>query len=193
MEKTTSVLIVGVGGQGVITASEVFAKVAMLSGYDVKKSEIHGMSQRGGSVSSHIRFNKVRVYSPVAPKGEVDFLMSFEKLEALRWIDFLKEEGIVIVNDFRWDPLPVSSGEEPYPEGVIEKIRERRNAIIFKATELAKELGNIRVTNTILLGTLARQLPFDKEVWLKVIEERVPPKTVEINKRAFEEGYKKEI
>lgn len=192
MSETKNVLIVGVGGQGVITASEILSKVGMVSGYDVKKSEIHGMSQRGGSVSSHIRFNKKKVYSPVTPKGEVDYLLSFEKLEGLRWVDFLKEDGLAIVNDYRWDPMPVSSGKMEYTPEVVEKIKERKKSIIYKATEDATELGNIRVTNMILLGTLARQLPFEVDVWHSVIKERFPEKFVEINIKAFKHGYTKE-
>ncbi|HDS09256.1 MAG TPA: indolepyruvate oxidoreductase subunit beta [Firmicutes bacterium] len=193
MNATKNVLIVGVGGQGVITASEILSEVSMLEGYDVKKSEIHGMSQRGGSVSSHIRFNRDKVYSPTAPAGTVDFLMSFEKLEGLRWIDHLKKDAVAVINDFRWDPLPVSSGQIEYPLEVEEKIKARRKAIIYKASDVASKLGNIRVTNIVLIGTLAKQLPFKKETWIEVIKNRVPPKTIELNIKAFEEGYKQEF
>ncbi len=193
MSETLSVLIVGVGGQGVITASEIVSEVVLNSGYDIKKSEIHGMSQRGGSVSSHIRFSKEKVSSPVAPKGSVDFMLSFERMEGLRWIDHLKKDAVAIVNDYRWDPLPVSSGKIEYTPEVNEKIKERRKAIIYKATDLAVEIGNIRVTNIILLGTLAKLLPIEKGKWLEVIKEKVPPKTIDLNIKAFEEGYKKEL
>ncbi|MCK4667287.1 indolepyruvate oxidoreductase subunit beta [Candidatus Dependentiae bacterium] len=192
MSETLSVLIVGVGGQGVITASEIVSEVVLNSGYDIKKSEIHGMSQRGGSVSSHIRFSKEKVYSPVAPKGSVDFMLSFEKMEGLRWIDHIKKDAVAIINDYRWDPLPVSSGKIEYTPEVNEKIKARRKAIIYKATDLAAEIGNIRVTNIVLLGTLAKLLPIEKEKWLEVIKKKVPPKTIDLNIKAFEEGYKKE-
>ena len=119
-------------------------------------------------------------------------MLSFEKMEGLRWIDHIKKDAVAIINDYRWDPLPVSSGKIEYTPEVNEKIKARRKAIIYKATDLAAEIGNIRVTNIVLLGTLAKLLPIEKEKWLEVIKKKVPPKTIDLNIKAFEEGYKKE-
>lgn len=182
-----TVVIAGVGGQGIITASNLLSEVALEAGLDVKKSEIHGMSQRGGDVISTVRFGK-KVYSPIVGYGEADVILSFEKLEALRNLPFLKKDGTVIVNDYRIDPLPVASGFEKYPENIIEYLQERVKTIVVNARELAERAGNIRTMNVVLLGVLANSLEIPLQIWEKVIETRVPPKYVEVNKKAFKLG-----
>ena len=182
-----TVVIAGVGGQGIITASNLLSEVALEAGLDVKKSEIHGMSQRGGDVISTVRFGK-KVYSPIVGYGEADVILSFEKLEALRNLPFLKKEGTIIVNDYRIDPLPVASGLEKYPENIIEYLQERVKTIVVNARELAEKAGNIRTMNVVLLGVLANSLEIPLEIWEKIIETRVPPKYVEVNKIAFKLG-----
>jgi len=186
---TKSILICGVGGQGILLASDIVAKVAMKAGKDVKKSEVHGMSQRGGNVVSSIRYGE-KVYSPIVGDGMVDIILAFEKLEALRNIHLLRDDGKVIVNDYSLDPLPVASGIMEYPEDIFERIKKRVKApVILNAVDIANEVGNIRTTNIVLLGVLASMMEFPKDIWKEVIKERVPPKTIDINIKAFERGY----
>ncbi len=186
--ETKTVLLSGVGGQGIILASDVLSMVAMEEGLDVKKSEVHGMSQRGGQVVSTVRFGE-KVYSPIVGPGMADFLFSLEKLEALRNVDYLKPNGIAVVSDYRFDPLPVAAGLADYPENVIGKIKEMvKNVHIVHALDLAFEAGTIRVMNVVMLGALSKFLPFKKDTWFRVIEKRVPPRFVDMNKRAFELG-----
>ncbi len=183
------IIISGVGGQGILLASDILSAVCMEAGYDVKKSEVHGMSQRGGDVVSHVVFGE-KVYSPLIGEGDADIILSFEKVEALRNIHFLKEDGIVIVNDMKILPLPVASGMADYPQKTIDEIKENaKNAIIIDAQSIAEEIGNIKVMNIILLGLLAKNLDIDKELFIKTIKSKVPPKTVELNLKAFETGY----
>lgn len=186
---TVSVVVCGVGGQGILTASDILSKVALKSGFDVKKSEVHGMSQRGGSVISEVRFGE-KIYSPLITEGMADYILSFEKLEALRNIRRLKKGGTVIVNDYRLMPMTVLSGNFEYPEDIEDRIKASgAKSIIIDGVELAVQAGNIRTVNTVLLGSLAVKLPFDKEKWINAIFERVPEKTHEVNKKAFELGY----
>lgn len=189
MEKVLNVIIAGVGGQGIITASELLAKVAMEAGLDAKKSEVHGMSQRGGSVVSHVRLGP-KVYSPLVEKGTCDVILSFEKSEALRWIHYLRPGGQVIINDLEIIPVPVSLGLDVYPKDVERIIREKAGCepILVPATELAKEAGDARTANTVLLGVLSRFLPFEVSLWEKVISENVKRETVEVNLKAFNLG-----
>ena len=183
-ERVTNVFIAGVGGQGILLASEILSEAALAQGLDVKKSEVHGMAQRGGSVVSHVRFGD-KVYSPVIGEGEADLLVAFEKMEALRWIHYLSPEGTVIVNDQEIVP----SGMERYPEGVDEELAARAgNAHKLNAMELANEAGHARAVNTVMLGAFSNYLDFTTDDWKKAIEARVPPKTIEINLRAFELG-----
>ncbi len=189
--KNLNILIVGVGGQGVILASEVLTLVGIEAGFDVKKSEIHGMSQRGGSVSSDIRFNKVKVHSPVIARKSADFLVGFEKLEALRAIDMVADDGIIISSNYRLDPMTVSAGSMIYPddvEGIIKKNHEK--TYFFDHIETIEKIKNPRAVNIYILGALASFIDIDKEIWIEVIKSRVPPKTVELNINAFEEGLK---
>lgn len=184
-----SVIIAGVGGQGVLTASDLLSDVLLKAGYDVKKSEVHGMSQRGGDVISTINFGE-EVFSPLPSLDNTDFILAFEKLEALRNINYLKDNGYIIVNDFVWEPLPVASGFEEYPNDIEDRIKKiTSNFIILPASDIASDLGNIRTTNVILIGVLASLMNIDKEIWLEIVKKKVPPKFIDINIEAFEKGY----
>lgn len=185
---TKNIMIVGVGGQGTLLTSRILGKLATRAGYDVKLSEVHGMAQRGGSVVTFVRYGD-NVAEPIVEEGQADVLIAFERLEALRYIHFLKKDGSVIVNDWRIDPITVVTGVAQYPENIILTLKEKRNTIVVEATEEAKKLGAPRTFNVIVLGAAAKYMDFDKEEWLDVIETTVPPKTIEINKKAFEIGY----
>lgn len=188
MSKTLNILIVGVGGQGVLLASEVLSATAMKHGLDVKKSEVHGMSQRGGVVSSHIRIAD-KVYSPLIQEGTADFLMAFEISEGLRALDWLKREGVVISSMTRMVPPITTIGNYEYPKDPAERIRAKiKNAKILDADRIATELGNVRLVNTILLGVLSTSMDIPEETWLKVIEKRVPKKFIDLNLKAFKTG-----
>ena len=185
---TKNIMIVGVGGQGTLLTSRILGKLATRAGYDVKLSEVHGMAQRGGSVVTFVRYGD-NVAEPIVEEGQADVLIAFERLEALRYIHFLKKDGSVIVNDWRIDPITVVTGVAQYPENIIRTLKEKRNTIVVEATEEAKKLGAPKTFNVIVLGAAAKYMGFDKEEWLNVIETTVPPKTIEINKKAFEIGY----
>jgi indolepyruvate ferredoxin oxidoreductase beta subunit len=183
-----SVLMVGVGGQGIIRASDILSAVMIEAGFDVKKSEVHGMAQRGGCVSSYVRFGE-KVYSPLAMKGDVDLLVSFEKLETLRYLDYLKPDGKVIVNDEEVYPPSVNLGEEAYPDDAISYIKKFfTDVTVIDATEIAFRSGDRRMANTVILGVLASHLDIDKKVWETVLEKSFPPKLLEGNKQAFARG-----
>ena len=187
-EETQNILIVGVGGQGVILASEIISDVAMKRGYDVKKSEVHGMAQRGGVVSSHVRYGP-RVRSPLIPEGAVDVLLAFELAEAVRWLGFLSPEGRVIVNRQKLIPPIVSTGLATYPDEAEELLqREANEPIVVDALEIAQELGNVRLVNTILLGVTAQLLELPTRTWRRVVSERVPQAFKDLNLKAFERG-----
>ncbi len=185
---TKSIILAGVGGQGIILAGDIISLVAMGKGCDVKKSEVHGMAQRGGSVITTVRFGE-KVYSPIIGPKMADIIVGMEKLEGLRNIDYLKENGVIVLNDYRFDPIPVSSGEMNYPEDVIERIKRIAKTYIVNAKDIAVNLGNIRIMNIIMIGALARLLEFEKELWINVIERRVPKKFIDINLKGFEAGY----
>ncbi len=183
-------LLVGVGGQGVLLASGILAEVGIRAGYDAKKSEVHGMAQRGGSVVSHVRWAK-KVLSPLIGLGEVDYLLGLEKLEALRYIEVLKPGGTVIVNDHRIPPVSVSSGNHEYPDDqrMRRVLSEVAAGVHFvPGVELAEELGNARASNAVMLGALSKFLAIDLDIWLEVITERVPEKYVALNRQAFLKG-----
>lgn len=185
----TRVVISGVGGQGILLASDILSDVCLKSGMDVKKSEVHGMSQRGGNVVSHVVFGD-KVYSPLISVKEADVILSFEKVEALRNIDFIKDGGVMIINDMTLFPLPVACGMADYPDDPIKEVKEHvKKTIVIEGEKIASELGNIRVMNVILLGLLAKHVGIDKQAFIDVIKEKVPPKTVDINLKAFETGY----
>jgi indolepyruvate ferredoxin oxidoreductase beta subunit len=185
---TKNIMIVGVGGQGSLLASKLLGWLLLNEGYDVKVSEVHGMSQRGGSVVTYVRFGE-KVYSPIIDKGEADLIVSFEKLEAARYLDYLKPDGTVVVNIQQIDPMPVVIGAAEYPEDIIETLGKDHKVYTVNATEEAKKIGNSRVFNLIVLGVAAQHMDFTKEQWYEVIEKTVPPKTIEINKKAFDVGY----
>ena len=183
-----NIMIVGVGGQGTLLTSRILGKLAINAGYDVKLSEVHGMAQRGGSVVTFVRYGD-KVNEPIVEEGQADVLIAFERLEAPRYLHFLKKDGVVIVNDWRIDPITVVTGVAAYPEDVIETLKEKRRAIVVEATAESKKLGAPKAFNIIVLGAAARHMGFEKEDWLRVIETTVPPKTIEVNKQAFEIGY----
>lgn len=189
--KDINFLVVGVGGQGALLASNVLAEVGVRAGYDVKKAEVHGMSQRGGSVNSHVRWGD-KVLSPVIGRGEVDVLLGLEKLEALRYLAMLRPAGTALVGEFKIPPLSVSSGDDHYPddkelENLLGQVTEDRHVI--PTLTLAKRAGNARAHNVVLLGALSVCIPdVPTELWLQVVEERVPPKTVQLNRQAFQLG-----
>ncbi len=185
----TSIMIVGVGGQGSLLASKLLGKLLVDEGYDVKVSEVHGMSQRGGSVVTYVRFGD-KVYSPVIEEGEADFIVSFEKIEAARWVNCLKNSGKVIVNTQQIDPMPVIIGAAQYPESVLDEMKEKNIDVDdIDALSLAKEAGSSKAVNIVLMGRLAKSFDIPYENWIKAIENSVAPKFVEMNKKAFELGY----
>ena len=183
-----NIMVVGVGGQGTLLTSRIIGKTALNAGYDVKLSEVHGMAQRGGSVVTFVRFGK-KVYEPVCEEGQVDILISFERLEALRYAHFLKPDGVMIVNDTRIDPMTVVIGAKKYPSGIIEGLSQNHKLYTIDAGKISKELGNSKVTNTVVLGLSAKYIGFSYEEWTKTLEATVPQKTIEINKKAFDAGY----
>ena len=185
---TKGVLMAGVGGQGILRASDIFSRVIMAAGLDVKKSEVHGMAQRGGCVTSHVRYG-VKVYSPLAKKGDVDILVSFEKMDTLRYLDYLKDDGSIIINTEEIYPPAVNLGEAVYPTDVIAIIKKLSYRIkVVDAAALALQAGNIRAVNTVLLGALSDCLSLSSETWEKVLKETFPPKLIEINIEAFRLG-----
>ena len=192
MPDAMNFLLVGVGGQGILTASDVVAEVGLAIGLDAKKSEVHGFSQRGGVVESHVRWGPA-VASPLAEKGTVDTLLAFETLEAARWIDWLRPGGTVLVNRQRIVPMSVSAGDAAYPgdEAIRAALAQRARAgrvTFVEGLAIAERLGNPRLANTVLLGALSAHMEVDPAVWLAVVERRVPPKYVELNRAAFWEG-----
>lgn len=185
---TKNIMIVGVGGQGTLLTSRILGGLALAGGYDVKLSEVHGMAQRGGSVVTFVRYGE-RVAEPIVEEGQADVIIAFEKLEALRYAHYLKKDGALIVNDWRIDPMPVVTGAAQYPQNIIEELEKNYRVYKINATEESKKIGNPRVFNLIILGIAAQHMDFTKEQWYQVIENTVPPKTVEINKKAFDLGY----
>ena len=189
MSETKNIIIVGVGGQGTLLASKLMGKVFADEGFDVKVSEVHGMSQRGGSVITYVRYGE-KVWSPLVEKGEADILLSFEELEAARWLPFLKTNGVVITSTQNIDPMPVIMGTAKYPESITEKLKAKLdNVVAVDAKSLAVEAGSIKATNCVLLGVCAKFLGINKERWLDAIRATVPAKTIEINEKAFTLGY----
>jgi indolepyruvate ferredoxin oxidoreductase beta subunit len=183
----TNVLIAGVGGQGAVLASELLALAAIAAGHDVKQGEFHGVAQRGGAVFSHVRFGD-RVYSPMAPRGDVDYLLALEKLEALRYAHFVKSGGRIIVNDHKVEPIRVAD-KRPYPDEAIDFLAGKGfKVVVVKATEKAVELGNHRAANVVLLGTLSASLDIPQETWESTLQERIPEKLLPLNQQAFAAG-----
>ena len=184
---TKNIMIVGVGGQGTLLTSRIIGKAAMAEGYDVKISEVHGMAQRGGSVVTFVRFGD-KVSEPVVEEGQADVIISFERLEALRYAHFLKKDGVLVVNDCRIDPMTVVIGAKTYPENILASLEKKHRVYSIDAQKVALELGNSKVLNSVVLGFAAKHIGFKKEAWLNTVLETVPPKTVEINQNAFLHG-----
>lgn len=184
MSETKNIMIVGVGGQGTLLTSRILGGIILTAGYDVKLSEVHGMAQRGGSVVTYVRYGE-KVSEPIVEEGQADVLIAFERLEALRYAHFLKPDGALIINDQRMDPITVVTGVAEYPENIIENLSKTYKVYSIDASAEAIKLGNARVFNNIILGLAAQHMDFAKEDWLKVIENTVPPKTIEINQKAF--------
>ena len=185
---TKNIMIVGVGGQGTLLTSRIIGKAALEAGFDVKISEVHGMAQRGGSVVTFVRFGD-KINEPVVEEGQADVIISFERLEALRYSHFLKQDGVLVVNDCRIDPMTVVIGAKEYPENILEGLKKEHAIYSIDGQKVAKELGNSKVLNSVVLGYSAKFIGFDAESWLSVVENTVPPKTIEINKKAFMEGF----
>ena len=183
-----NIMVVGVGGQGTLLTSRIIGKTALKAGYDVKLSEVHGMAQRGGSVVTFVRYGE-KVYEPVVEEGCVDVLISFERLEAKRYAHFLKKDGVMIVNDCRIDPMTVVIGAKTYPENIIEELKNVHKVYSIDGGSIAKEIGNSKVLNSVVLGLAAKHIGFNEEDWLEVLKNTVPQKTIEINTIAFKKGY----
>ena len=186
---TKNIMIVGVGGQGSLLASKLLGHLLLSEGYDVKVSEVHGMSQRGGSVVTYVRFGE-KVYSPIIDKGEADVIISFEKLEAARWLEFLKKDGTIITNTQEVEPMPVITGAAAYPENLIEKMQAAGAKVDAKDfLSIAQEAGSAKAVNIALMGRLSTYFPeISDEQWQGAIEKIVPPKFLDLNKKAFEAG-----
>ncbi len=183
--ETKNIMIVGVGGQGTLVASKLLGHLLLAQGYDVKVSEVHGMSQRGGSVVTYVRYGD-KVYSPVIDKGQADFIVSFEILEAARWLPYLKEGGTIVTNTQQIDPMPVIIGNAEYPENLAEKIKAKGVKIdAFDCLKLAEEAGTSRAVNIVLLGRLSHYFDLSDEAWMASLEANVPAKFLDINKKAF--------
>lgn len=185
---TKNIMIVGVGGQGTLLTSRILGGITVDAGYDVKLSEVHGMAQRGGSVVTFVRYGE-KVAEPIVEEGQADLLIAFERLEALRYAHFLKKDGVIVANDWRIDPITVVTGVREYPENILENLEKEHTVYAVNAMEEALKLGNAKTFNVIVLGMAARHMDFEKQSWLDVIERTVPPKTVEINQKAFLVGF----
>lgn len=189
MKETHNIIMVGVGGQGIILASELMSEAALLSGYDVRKSEVHGMAQRGGSVSSHVRFGK-RVLSPLIELGCADIMLAFEKVEGLRACEFLKKGATIVMNNAEIIPTTISLGLGNYPQQIPERLRELGfKVVLVDAQNIAWEAGTVKAANVVLLAALASFLGIEKDIWTEVINRRVPKKFLDINLKAFDLGY----
>ena len=185
---TKNIMIVGVGGQGTLLASRILGNVVIGEGYDVKVSEVHGMSQRGGSVVTYVKYGK-EVYSPIIDKGGADIILAFEMLEAYHALPFLSKTGKMIANTQKIDPMPVITGKMEYPQDIAEKISKDAELITVDALSLAEQAGNIKAVNVVLIGLLAKSSEIAYEKWIAAIEKTVPEKFLEINKKAFDLGY----
>ena len=183
--ETKNIMIVGVGGQGSLLASKLLGRILLEKGYDVKVSEVHGMSQRGGSVVTYVRFGE-KVFSPVIDKGEADYIVSFELLEAARWTEYLKENGRLVVNTQQINPMPVITGAAVYPDELVTKMKDKNITVdAIDALSLAQQAGSPKAVNIVLMGHLSRGFDFTLEEWMDAIEKSVPAKFLELNKKAF--------
>lgn len=187
LDRIFNVSLVGVGGQGILLTSDVLALAAMHAGFDVKKSEIHGMSQRGGSVISQVRFG-TKVFSPIIPDGQSDILVSFERTEALRWAHLARPGAKIVVNDMERIPITVSSGLQPPAKDVAKRLAAYPGLLLIAANPLAEQAGNLRTANVVVMGALSTLAPFDEEHWQAAMRERIPAKLLDVNLRAFALG-----
>jgi len=186
--KTRNIMIVGVGGQGSLLASKLMGKALLIEGYDAKVSEVHGMSQRGGSVVTYVRYGD-KVYSPIVDIGQAELIVSFELLEAARWLNHLAPGGRIVTNTQRIDPIPVIIGAEKYPENIVEKLEAAGAEVdALDALSLAEKAGSSKAVNIVMMGRLSKYFPFPEETWQKALEESVKPRFLELNRRAFELG-----
>ena len=185
---TKNIMIVGVGGQGTLLASRILGNTVINEGYDVKVSEVHGMSQRGGSVVTYVKYGE-KVYSPIVDKGSADIILAFELLEAYRALPYLKKGGKMIVNSQKIDPMPVITGAAKYPENISDKLTNACNCQVVDALSLAKEAGNTKAVNVVLIGVMAKSTDIPYEKWVETIKTTVPPKFLEVNLKAFDLGY----
>ncbi len=186
---TKGIVICGVGGQGSLLASKLLGRVLMNEGYDIKVSEVHGMSQRGGSVITYVRYGE-KVYSPVIQTGEADYVISFERIEAARYASLLKEDGVLITNTQRIDPMPVITGAAEYPAEILDELRAKNVRLeAFDALALAEQAGSARAVNIVLMGQLAKHFHIDYDKWMAALEQVVKPQFIELNKKAFALGY----
>lgn len=186
---TKGIVICGVGGQGSLLASKLLGRVLMNEGYDIKVSEVHGMSQRGGSVITYVRYGE-KVYSPVIQTGEADYVISFERIEAARYASLLKQDGVLITNTQRIDPMPVIIGAAEYPAEILDELRAKNVKLeAFDALALAEQAGSARAVNIVLMGQLAKHFHIDYDKWITALEQLVKPQFVEMNKKAFALGY----
>lgn len=188
MTDKLNIMIVGVGGQGTLLASRILGNVIIAQGFDVKVSEVHGMSQRGGSVVTYVKYAD-KVASPIIDKGEADLILAFERLEALRALPFLKKGGRMIVNDRAMSPMPVIIGAAEYPEGIIDELKSKADVVSLDALELAQKAGSIKAVNVVLIGVLAKSTDIPYEAWIEAIKTTVPERFLDINLKAFELGY----
>ncbi|MDD3159299.1 indolepyruvate oxidoreductase subunit beta [Anaeromusa sp.] len=189
MSEVKNILLVGVGGQGTILASKILSNGLVSAGYDVKMSEVHGMAQRGGSVSTQVRYGK-KVYSPIIGKGQADILVSFETMEALRWLEYLAPTGKVVVNDYQIPSAPILMGKREYPAGVLELLKEKADTTVICAAQIAERLGNAKAMNVVLFGALVKAMKIDYIDWEEVIKTSVKASAVPVNLLAFQEGLK---
>ena len=185
---TKNIMIVGVGGQGTLLASRILGNIITNEGYDVKLSEVHGMSQRGGSVVTFVKYGD-KVYSPIIDKGEADIILAFELLEAYRALPYLRKGGKMIVNSQMIDPMPVIIGAAEYPEGISEKLSSVADTTVVNAADMAREAGNIKAVNVVLIGVLAKSTDVPYEKWIEALKATVPEKFIELNLKAFDLGY----
>lgn len=188
MKNQTNIMIVGVGGQGTLLASRILGDAVIKAGFDVKISEVHGMSQRGGSVVTYVKYGE-KIHSPIIDKGEADIILAFEKLEAYRALPWLKPGGRIIVNDQRINPMPVITGAAEYPSGIYEKLKKTAAVDVISALDAAREAGSIKAVNVVLIGFLAAFTDIPYDTWIETVKTTVPPKFLDINIKAFDTGY----
>jgi Pyruvate:ferredoxin oxidoreductase and related 2-oxoacid:ferredoxin oxidoreductases, gamma subunit len=187
MAETKNVLLVGVGGQGTILVGKILSSGLVTAGFDVKMSEVHGMAQRGGSVSNQVRYGE-KVFSPIISKGQADIIVAFESMEALRWLGYLKPGGKLVVNDYQIPSAPILMGKKDYPEGVLDILQAKANTSVVQAAQIAEDLGNVKSMNVVLFGALVKGMQLMDIDWEQVIKNNVKEKTIDVNLKAFRAG-----